>query len=260
MILEIRDGCFSYDNNNTYILKHINFSLHQSEIMTILGQNGVGKTTLLKCITGILKWQRGSTFINGELIDTRNGVKKIGYVPQAHPINFAYTVKEMILMGRASYIGLFSTPSKRDKSMAEEVMKDIGILHLKDRECSKLSGGQLQLVFIARALASEPKILVLDEPESHLDFKNQLIMLDIIKNLTKTRGLACIFNTHYPEHALKISDKTFMMSSEGYVFGNTNEIIIEKNIEHFFDVNAKILSFKHKDIDLKTIVPINYIL
>ncbi|WP_027625960.1 ABC transporter ATP-binding protein [Clostridium lundense] len=260
MILEIKNGYFSYENNNEPILKDINFSLCEGEIMTILGQNGVGKTTLLKCITGILKWKSGSTLINGELINLNNGIKKMGYVPQAHPINFAYTVKEMILMGRASYIGLFSTPSKEDKLMAEEVMKDIGILHLKNRECSKLSGGQLQLVFIARALVSEPKILVLDEPESHLDFKNQLIMLDIIKNLTKTRGLACIFNTHYPEHALKISDKTLMISSEGYVFGNTNEIITEKNIEHFFDVTAKILSFKEKNLDFKTIVPVDFIL
>ncbi|MBU5269450.1 ABC transporter ATP-binding protein [Clostridium cochlearium] len=258
MILQVKNGYFSYENN-VPILKNINFSLHKGEVMTILGPNGVGKTTLLKCITGIFKWEKGFTLIDGNLIDVSKGVKEIGYVPQAHKIDFEYTVEEMILMGRARYVGIFSTPSKQDKIITKSVMKDLGIYDLKDRKCSKLSGGQLQLVFVARALVSEPKILVLDEPESHLDFKNQLIILDIIKKLTKTQNLACIFNTHYPEHALKISDKTMIISSKKYIFGDTDNIITEKNIKNFFDVNAKIISFNDKEANFKAIIPLSLI-
>ena len=106
-------------------------------------------------------------------------LKDIAYVPQAHSFSFSYTVRELSIMGRAKYLNIFSTPSKSDYDIVEKVLDEMGILHLKDRKCSELSGGQLQLVFLARALVGEPKILILDEPESHLDFKNQTKILTI---------------------------------------------------------------------------------
>lgn len=253
MMVELKNCYYRYPGKNM-ILENISFSLDKSEIMTILGQNGTGKTTMLKCLTGILKWERGQTFINGKKVSFRSNINEIGYVPQAHNLPFPYTVSEMIAMGRAKHIGLFSMPSKKDKIKVEEIIEEIGIQHIKNSPCTELSGGQLQLVYIARALVANPKILILDEPESHLDFKNQLMILKLVKRLAKEKDLACIINTHYPEHALKISDKTLFLGTSEYIVGNTKQIITEKNIKRFFDIDAKIVSFMHGNQNLKTIV------
>ena len=168
-------------------------------------------------------------------------LKDIAYVPQAHSFSFSYTVRELSIMGRAKYLNIFSTPSKSDYDIVEKVLDEMGILHLKDRKCSELSGGQLQLVFLARALVGEPKILILDEPESHLDFKNQYTMLSLIRNIVDESNLACIMNTHYPDHALQISDKTLMLKPNNYILGTTKNTITENNLNDFFDVRTKII-------------------
>lgn len=155
---------------------------------------------MLKCLTSILKWERGQTFINGRSLSSNKSLSEIGYVPQVHNLSFPYTVRELVTMGRARYIGLFSLPSREDRKKVDEVLEEFGLEQLKDTPCTQLSGGQLQLIYIARALAADPKVLILDEPESHLDFKNQLMILKLIKKLAREKDLACIFNTHYPEH------------------------------------------------------------
>jgi iron complex transport system ATP-binding protein len=253
MLIEVRNGFFGYPGQDM-ILKDINFSLKQGEIMAILGQNGTGKTTMLKCLTGILKWKKGQTLINGKSLDSVGRLNEIGYVPQAHKLSFPYTVREMVAMGRARYIGPFSVPSKEDMEKVDEVIKSIGIEHLKNIPCTNLSGGQLQLVYIARALAADPKVLALDEPESHLDFKNQLMILKLIKRLVKGKNISCIMNTHYPEHALRISDKTMFLGSKGYILGKSREVITEENIGEYFDIHAKIVSIKNGNEDLSTII------
>jgi len=125
-----------------------------------------------------------------------------------------------------------------------EALETVGIIDLKDRLCSQLSGGQLQLVYIARALVNEPQLLIMDEPESHLDFRNQYIILNLIKKLREDRGISCIINTHYPDHALKISDYTLMLGRGRYIFGCSDDIVTEKNMKEFFEVNVKILSIQ----------------
>lgn len=108
--------------------------------------------------------------------------------------------------------------------------------------CTELSGGQLQLVYIARALVNEPQLLIMDEPESHLDFRNQHLVLNLIRKLREERGISCIINTHYPDHALRISDDTLMLGRGRYSFGRSEDIITEENMKEFFEVNVKILS------------------
>ena len=122
---------------------------------------------------------------------------------------------------------------------------------------ASLSGGERQMVMIARALASEPGIIILDEPESHLDFRNQLIILDILENISREKGISCIINTHFPEHALRISDQTLMLGREcGYVFGRTGEVITEANLQKYFGVQARLLSYTDRGIDRKTVVAV----
>lgn len=240
MILEIRDGSFAYKNAEC-LFENVNFKLEDRQVLTILGQNGAGKTTLLKCLYGILRWRTGGTYYDGKLAERPRQLRELGYVPQAHPLSFSYTVRELVTMGRAKFIPAMAVPSKQDMERVNATLERVGIADLAGRSCAQLSGGQLQLAFIARALAGEPRVLILDEPESHLDFKNQFMVLNLLEDLVQSSGLSCIINTHFPEHALRISNKTLLLGEREHLFGSTEDVISEQNIETFFGVNAKIL-------------------
>lgn len=243
MNLEIRAGTFAY--GHTTILHHLSFSLTSGEILAVLGPNGIGKTTLLKCLAGIYPWQAGGTYLDGKLL-AKNPCF-ISYVPQAHGLSFPYTVQELVMMGRARHIGMFSIPQKKDFQAVENALRVVGIAKLAARQITTLSGGQLQMAFIAQALAGEPKILVLDEPESHLDFRNQSILLKLIVHLAKEQEIACMMNTHYPDHALRIADKALLFYPNGkYSFGKAQDVITEKNLATSFGIEAKLLSFVHQ--------------
>ncbi len=214
MFFTVENASFGYFQNNL-LFRDINFTLNKGEILAIMGPNGVGKTTLIKCIMGILDWNSGVSYIeNKEHADI---ILDVAYVPQGTKTSFSYTVMEMVLFGRAKYMSAFSLPQKSDYDIAINALKDMGIYHLKDRTCNSLSGGQLQMVMVARALAAEPKLLILDEPESHLDFYNQVIILDTIKRLAKEKNIACILNTHYPNHAIKLADKVLLLGKKEYI-------------------------------------------
>lgn len=254
MRLDVVQGCFSYTIDKP-ILKDLSLSLEEGKFLCVLGQNGIGKTTFLRCLTGVLKWESGFVNLNGEKIDGIANIKDIAYVPQAHQVTFPYTALDMVCMGRTKHMKFFSMPSKLDRSIAMESLEQVGIEHLAERKCSQMSGGQLQMVYIARALASNPKLLILDEPEAHLDFKNQELVLNKLSQLVKKRNLSCIMNTHNPEHALRVSDYTLLLGSGGiYEFGDTSEVLTEKNISRFFGVTTRILDLKALGIDAKAFV------
>lgn len=221
----------------------------------MLGQNGIGKTTFLNCLTGILKWQSGQVSINGKIINGISKVKDVAYVPQAHGIKFPYSALDMVCMGRTKHMDFFATPSKIDKKFAMECLEIMGIANLTNQKCSQMSGGQLQLVYIARAMASEPKLIILDEPEAHLDFKNQDMIIKIIKKLVTGKKISCIMNTHSPVHALQVSDYTLLLGKKGmYEYGKTSNVLTEENINRFFDVNTKIVDLNPLGVDSKAFV------
>lgn len=262
MILSVENGCFSYkkSNNKKLLLENINFSVNSGDLVAILGPNGAGKTTLLRCIMGFLKWTKGRSTLDNQ--DIRNiSYKKlwaeIAYVPQAKSTTSAYTVEEMILLGRSSHFSLLSMPKDEDIKKVHQVMEEMNLLKYRDKKCSEISGGELQMVLIAKALASEPKILILDEPESNLDFKNQLIILDTMSKLSQN-GISCIFNTHYPVHALQRANKSFLLSKSGeYLFGETEDVITEENIEKAFGVKAIIGEIETPSNILQDVVPLS---
>jgi iron complex transport system ATP-binding protein len=222
--------------------------------MTILGKNGIVKTTLIKCMSGILKWNSGKTIVNGKEFSSVKDIKRVAFVPQAHQLPYPYTVRDVVIMGRVRHMGLLSIPSKRDKEIADNTLQELEIADLAERSSTRLSGGQLQLVFIDRALASEPEVLVMDEPESHLDFRNQYFILHLIERLVREKGLSCIINTHYPDHALRISDQTLLLGKNCSCFGNTRDILTEENIREYFDVRAKIADIFDNDRTYRTFV------
>ncbi|MFR8048640.1 ABC transporter ATP-binding protein [Fusicatenibacter sp.] len=253
MKLEVKNGSYAYKKDQ-YIFRNVSFSLGEKQILTVLGQNGIGKTTLLKCMMGILPWKSGGTYVDGVKLENPRKFKEIGYVPQAHPLSFSYTVRELVAMGRAKFVPPFAQPSKSDKERIEEAMEMAHVIDFADRKCTQLSGGQLQLAFVARALAGQPKVLILDEPESHLDFKNQYLVLDLIEKLVREKGISCIMNTHFPEHALQLSDLTLMMGKDKFCFGQTEEVLTEENVEEFFGVRARILDLGEENQNKKAFV------
>ena len=186
----VENGSFSYSNRT--ILQNISFSVSDGEVLCVLGPNGVGKTTLLKCMMGLLKWSSGRTLIDAvpkEQYSQRDLWKRIAYVPQAKGSTFGFTAFDMVLLGRSAHLGTFEQPKAADKQIALHAMEETGILWLKDKLCTEMSGGELQMVLLARALAVQPEMLVFDEPESNLDFKNQLIILDTIYQLAKEKHI-----------------------------------------------------------------------
>ncbi|HKL79400.1 MAG TPA: ABC transporter ATP-binding protein [Mobilitalea sp.] len=262
MRFEVIDGSFQFKRDCT-LLNNINFCMEKSEVLSILGANGVGKTTLIRCMLGMLPWTKGGTYLDGVKLTTMKSKdiwQRIGYVPQARLSVFSYLVEDMILLGRNPYIATFGQPGKLDYEVVEECLELVGITHLKGKYCNQISGGELQLVLIARALASKPSLLVLDEPESGLDFRNQMIVLDMIQKLCKESSIAAIINTHYPEHAISVSDKTLLLLQDGTnLFGDTGEILQEEYMEQAFGVKVYMKEITLPGKKYTCVVPVNII-
>lgn len=242
MKLTVEQGSFAY-TKAAPVIKDLNFTAESGDLVAILGPNGAGKTTMLRCITGFLKWDAGQSKLDGEDIRTMPAKKlwqRVAYVPQARGAFASMTAEDMILLGCTSQVGIFSAPGAKERQRVHQLAKELGIEGLLDKNCNEISGGELQMVLIARALASEPELLILDEPESNLDFRNQLIVLDTMSKLA-AEGICCIFNTHYPTHALTRASKSLILKKGGEtIFGETSKIVTEKNIEGAFGVEAVI--------------------
>ena len=243
MKLAVQDGCFRYPGSERQVLDHIDFRLDSGGVLAILGPNGAGKTTLLRCMIGLLRWQAGETRLDERplsSIPARALWRSVSYVPQARQAPAAYSVEDMVLLGRASYVKPFSQPGEADREAAQLALEKVGLEALSRRSCAELSGGEYQMVLIARALASEPRLLILDEPESNLDFRNQLRVLTLMNRLAG-EGITCIFNTHYPAHALRWASHALMLGRDGQsVFGSAAEVVTEDHILRYFGVRCAI--------------------
>ncbi|MBN2402140.1 MAG: ABC transporter ATP-binding protein [Spirochaetes bacterium] len=214
MKLNVAGIKFSY--NHFPVLDDVSFSLEPGRILGVLGVNGAGKTTILKCLNRILTPGTGSVYIDGREVRHmhRNAIAKyFGYVPQRSPDSLL-TVFDSVLLGRRPYIKWNAT--KKDLLIVEDILRQLGCAHLSQRVTSELSGGELQKVIIARALAQEPKVLLLDEPTSSLDLKNQLQVMNIIKNAVHNYNLSAVVSMHDINLALRFAD-SFLMLKDGNV-------------------------------------------
>ncbi|MDY1591715.1 MAG: ABC transporter ATP-binding protein [Methanofastidiosum sp.] len=256
-ILQMEKGGFGY-TEGTYIFQDIDFSLEKGEVLCLLGPNGTGKSTLIKCLTKILSLDKGTILYDGIHISdlsTEEIARKIGYVPQSHFSAFPYSVKDLIVMGRAPHLSLFSVPSHNDFDLVYKSMETVGISHLADRPCTELSGGEQRLVLLARVLTQQPEILLLDEPTSHLDIGNQVRLLRLINNLAKT-GLSIIMSSHFPDHAFISSQKVALMKDGKLVgVGSPDTTINEENLRNVYGIDVKIKAIKD-GINRKICIPI----
>ena len=197
MILGVKNGSFSYGKRE--ILRNISFDLEEQKIMTILGPNGVGKTTLLKCIMGFLPWNGGEARIlerNLKAYSDRELWRQISYVPQAKRSAFSYGVLEMVVMGLDKENSFFYTPKKDQFDKANEMLKELGVGKLAGRYCNELSGGEQQRVALARAFNGRPDVLFADEPTGNLDRQTGDKIADLLFSLNREHGTTLIMVTH----------------------------------------------------------------
>ncbi|MFJ5316967.1 ABC transporter ATP-binding protein [Pectobacterium versatile] len=205
----------------------LNLRCQEGGITAILGANGRGKTTLLNTLMGHLSPLSGTIQRDGH----------IGFVPQIFTPPFSYSVLDMVLMGRAASVRLFAMPSAHDITVAQNALTMLGIASLAECEFSALSGGQRQLVLIARALASECQVLILDEPTAALDVQNQAQVLRLLKHLAKTQRLSILLTTHDPSHALAIADRALLlMDNQHYLYGRCDEVVTEDNLSRLYGI------------------------
>ncbi|MGM0445796.1 MAG: ABC transporter ATP-binding protein [Bacillota bacterium] len=241
-MLEVNNLEFSYNKDKT--INNINFRIRRQEFSCLLGANGSGKTTILKCLNGILKKDNGVIKIDGTNLDNLNQrqvARYISMVPQEHSVAFAYRVIDVVTMGVTPYLGFGKMPSNDDFDKAFETLEKLDIGYLANRQYNELSGGEKQLVLIARALMQDTGYLIMDEPTSHLDFKNKNLIMREIKKLTKNSDTGVIMALHDPNLAMEYCDRVIIVK-EGKIMadGDTEEIMTGRNLGHAYDIDIKI--------------------
>lgn len=244
----VLDSVFS-GYNSTNIIKDINFNINNGEILFVIGPNGSGKTTLFRSILGILKLNSGSIKINDVNIcdmSKKELSKYISYIPQYHNPVFSYKVIDVVLMGRLGYISTFSQPKNDDFNIALSALNKVNMAHLANRYYNELSGGQRQLVLIARAICQSAKIFILDEPIANLDYKNQRIMLNIIQELADD-GYIIIMSTHSLEYSCNKNNKVLLLNDGNMIaFGKIEEIINSYNLEKVYGIEMDVIKINDR--------------
>ncbi len=239
------------------VLKDISFELNSGSVCCLLGPNGVGKTTLFKTILGFLPGLGGHFYIDGKDIKElkRSQIAKlIAYVPQAHTPAFPFTVNDVVTMGRTVWFENCRTPGKKDVETVDKILDSLSISHLKNRIYTHLSGGERQMVLIARALAQEPKFLVMDEPASNLDFGNQMQVLKQVISL-KEKGIGIIMASHHPDHAFLCDSDVILISSDKSVSsGHCIEMLTEKKLSDAYSIPVRILHEKKDGVMLRSCI------
>lgn len=259
-MLSVKELSFYYQPERI-ILKDISFELNSRDILCLLGPNGTGKTTLLRCILSLNKMKRGSITLNGldlHKISPKKRAQLMAYVPQATSSAFPYEAAEIVEMGRVANLALGARPSGRDRKLAEEAMEKMGILHLRSYQFNEMSGGEKQMVLIARAIAQQARILVMDEPTANLDYYNQVKMLKVIKTLAE-QGYAILMTSHFPDHAFLACSKAVLMR-DGVIMaqGQPDDVVTTENLTRLYSTPVCVAEARldFTDTTVKVCIPV----
>jgi iron complex transport system ATP-binding protein len=241
-MLEVKDLAFGFPGRT--IGRDIGFTLGAGEVMCVLGPNGGGKTTLFRTLLGLLTPHAGTILLGEDALGSlprAEIARRIGYVPQGHAGYFAFTVREFVLMGRTAHMGAFAAPAKSDRVVVERVLDSLEIAHLAERPVTQISGGERQLALVARALAQQPRLLVMDEPTASLDFGNQVRVLQTISTLAAT-GISILFATHAPDHAFLAARRVLLLAEgRALAIGAPQEVIRADTLERLYGVSVQVL-------------------
>lgn len=243
MSIEVRDLRFGYGSGE--VLRGVSFTAPSGFLTSVLGPNGVGKSTLFRCLLGLMKGYTGTITIDGEdtrRLSARALAKKVAYIPQSHYPSFNYSVFNMVLMGTTSQVSLMSSPGEKQRRAAEKALERVGVAHLRDKGYTNISGGERQLVLIARALVQDAKVLILDEPTANLDYGNQIRVMEQLRELN-TQGYTVVQSTHNPEQAFLFSHNVVAMQ-EGRVLaaGAPSLVVTEELMEKLYGADIRVCS------------------
>ncbi len=231
--VEVNNLCHSYEENE--VLKNLSFSIQKGDFFIIIGPNGSGKTTLMKTIAGIEKSRKGQLeVLNHPLQDyTRKALAKtIAFVPQMVAVDFPFTVSEVVLMGRSPHLGMLGLEQKNDLEIANQAMAFTGVEHLSKRRLDQLSGGELQRVFITRAICQEPQIILLDEPTASLDLAHQVRVMDLMERLKEEKKVTVIMVSHDINLAAMYGDCLLLLKDGQIVsMGKPNAVLTYQTLE-----------------------------
>jgi iron complex transport system ATP-binding protein len=244
--LEIKNLWFSYYKKP--ILRDISFQLHSGDVCLLLGKNASGKSTLLKCLNRVHPPQKGEILVNGREVTklSRASIAQIfSYVPQEHSVMFPFSCLEIVLMGRNPHLNLFEQPKEEDFLRAARALEKVGMGDFKKRKYTELSGGQRQLILVARSICQEPQIILMDEPTSHLDIKNRYMILEELLHEFQKKGVICILAVHNPDEALFLANKVAMLhQGKIHAFGEAEKILTRENLSKVFEIELELFPIK----------------
>lgn len=231
-----------------WLFRDVDLAIKPGQVLSILGPNGRGKTTLMRAMAGLQVPRTGTVVL-------KDGAS-VAYIPQSSRGALAYRVIDMVVMGRAPHLGLLSWPGKRDHAIAQAALERVGAGHLADHPFKQLSGGERQLVLLARALASEAQLLLLDEPMAALDLKNQNAMLNVLAHLVRDRGVAVVVTTHHPQHALTLGGDALVLGPPGqHVVGEAETILTDERLTALYGLAVTRVDVRHKGLQARAVVP-----
>ncbi|MGC8497058.1 MAG: ABC transporter ATP-binding protein [Thermoplasmata archaeon] len=254
-IIDVLNLNFSYLSKS--ILRNINFDLEKEQILGILGPNGAGKSTIIKILGGILPYEGSIRIMDRELktFKRRELARTMAVVPQNFEPGFDFKVNDLVMMGRTPYLKMFESMSAQDLEIVEETMKLTDILQLRDKSIREVSGGERQRVIIAMAIAQDPKILLLDEPNANLDLKYQISVFELLKNLVRTKQISIMVAMHDVNLAVKYCNKIMLLNKGEIVqFDTPEKVITEENIKKVYEIDSSII--KDGNGSLSYIIPI----
>ena len=231
------------------VFRDLSFAVRPGEVLCLLGPNGCGKTTLLDTVLGLKRPASGEVLIEEKPIRQYRRhelARKIAFVPQLHQASFPYTVRQVVLMGRTAYIAPFGAPASEDEAICTAALERMGLLAYAETPYHQLSGGELKLVLLARAIGQQAQLLLMDEPTAHLDLRNELLFLEQVVSLCRDERLSLLMATHSPDHAFFLSERglpvTAALFSQGTIryIGPPEKVVTPQTIQAVYGVQARI--------------------
>lgn len=263
-LLSVSDATFGYSRSST-VFEGVSFEVEPGQVYCVMGPNGCGKSTLIDAVLGVHRLRRGSVLVGGDDVSKlkpRRFAERIAYVPQGHTKTFPYSVMDIVLMGRTHASHAFSAPGADERLLALEALADVGLIGFEDRPYTELSGGEVQLVLVARALAQKAGMLVMDEPTAHLDFRHELGVMEIVASLARDRGLSILMATHFLNQAFYLENagvdtRVALMHDGGFrKEGTPSEVLTSENLSEVFSIATWVANARHEGRERRFILPV----